>query len=87
MLLSSLARLLLGTFTTLTVADLVASQGTCTVTSRGGDDAPQLLRAVKSCGVTRIPKGTVLNIATRLDMTGLSNKTIVRQLLVYLFAL
>ncbi|PPQ71826.1 hypothetical protein CVT24_006951 [Panaeolus cyanescens] len=48
----------------------------CTVTASGGDDAPKFLAAVKGCATTKIPKGTTLNIATRLDMTGLRDKHI-----------
>ncbi|TFK74685.1 pectin lyase-like protein [Pluteus cervinus] len=46
----------------------------CTVTASGGDDSPRLLAAVRACSETIIPHGTTLNIATRLDMTGLSDK-------------
>ncbi|KAF9047506.1 glycoside hydrolase family 28 protein [Panaeolus papilionaceus] len=48
----------------------------CTVTASGGDDAPRFLEAVKACATTTIPKGTTLNIATRLDMTRLRDKHI-----------
>lgn len=91
MLFSSFAKLLLGSATTLlAVVDLVASLeplATCTVTAGGGDDAPALLLAVGQCPVTTIPKGTILNIATRLNMTGLTNKAIVRCLNLLLCAL
>lgn len=50
----------------------------CTLTaSPSGDDAPQFLAAVSSCATVVIPKGTTLNIATRLNMTSLSGTHIV----------
>lgn len=49
----------------------------CSLTASGGDDSPQLLAAVKACPTVTIPKATTLNIATRLNMTGLTNKHIV----------
>lgn len=49
----------------------------CTLTATGGDDAPQFLSAVKACATVTIPKTTTLNIATRLNMTGLADKHIV----------
>lgn len=48
----------------------------CTLVASGGNDAPQFLGAVKSCSTVFIPKTTTLNIATRLNMTGLRNKHI-----------
>lgn len=49
----------------------------CTVTASGGDDAPHFLHAVKHCKEVIIPKHTTLNIATRLNMTGVADKHIV----------
>ncbi|KAF8070387.1 glycoside hydrolase family 28 protein [Lyophyllum atratum] len=58
-------------------ASLEGSAATsCTLRASGGDDAPQFLSAVKACSTVRIPKTTTLNIETRLNMTGLSNKRI-----------
>ncbi|TDL23426.1 glycoside hydrolase family 28 protein [Rickenella mellea] len=56
----------------------VSAAPSCTVTAAGAgkDDAPALLAAVQACPTTIIPVGTTLNISTRLDMTGLSNKEI-----------
>ncbi|CAK5269514.1 unnamed protein product [Mycena citricolor] len=51
-------------------------KGKCTLKASGGDDAPQFLKAVQSCSEVIIPKATTLNIATRLNMTGLSDKHI-----------
>ena len=58
-------------------------EASCTLTASGGDDAPQFLSAVASCPTVTIPKSTTLNIATRLNMTGLTNKHIVRGFRVY----
>ncbi|KAF7782744.1 CAZyme family GH28 [Agaricus bisporus var. burnettii] len=76
MLVPTLKKILLGTAAILTAVGRIAAQRGCTLSAQGGDDAPQLLRAVRSCDTTRIPKGTTLNIATRMNMTGLSNKKI-----------
>ncbi|KAJ7270853.1 glycoside hydrolase family 28 protein [Mycena rebaudengoi] len=46
----------------------------CTLTASGGDDSPQLLTAMQACSTVVVPVGTTLNIATRLNMTNLSNK-------------
>ncbi|CAK5268165.1 unnamed protein product [Mycena citricolor] len=51
-------------------------KGKCTLKASGGDDAPQFLKAVHSCSEVIIPKSATLNIATRLNMTGVSNKHI-----------
>ncbi|KAG6861698.1 hypothetical protein C0995_013267 [Termitomyces sp. Mi166 len=51
-------------------------QASCTLTASGGDDSPQFLEAVVSCSTVIIPKDATLNIATRLNMTGLRDKTI-----------
>ncbi|KDR75606.1 hypothetical protein GALMADRAFT_68591 [Galerina marginata CBS 339.88] len=48
----------------------------CSLTASGKDDAPQFLAAVQACPTVTIPKGTTLNIQSRLNMTGLSNKHI-----------
>ena len=73
------------TYTTLALAASLLSYASakflpkdpCILTTSGGDDAPQFLKAVKACSTVTIPKSTTLNIATRLDMTGLRNKHIV----------
>ncbi|SJL10303.1 related to exopolygalacturonase [Armillaria ostoyae] len=45
----------------------------CTLTPSGGDDAPQFLAAAAACDTVVIPIGKQLNIATRMNMTGLTN--------------
>ncbi|ESK87991.1 glycoside hydrolase family 28 protein [Moniliophthora roreri MCA 2997] len=46
----------------------------CTLTAdSSGDDAAQFREAGHSCSVVTIPQNTTLNIATMLDMTGLSD--------------
>ncbi|KAK0205301.1 glycoside hydrolase family 28 protein [Desarmillaria ectypa] len=45
----------------------------CTLTPSGGDDAPQFLAAAAACDTVVIPVGKQLNIATRMNMTGLTN--------------
>jgi len=73
MLFSSLTKI------TLALAPLsaVTAQTSCTLTASGGDDAPALLQAVRSCATTQIPNDVTLNIATRMNMTGLIDKHIV----------
>ncbi|KAJ7727378.1 pectin lyase fold/virulence factor [Mycena metata] len=53
----------------------VVSQS-CTLKALGSgkDDSPQLLTAMQTCSTVVVPVGTTLNISTRLNMTGLSNK-------------
>ncbi|KAF9460727.1 glycoside hydrolase family 28 protein [Collybia nuda] len=57
-------------------ASFVQAQASCSLTASGGDDSPQFLNAIRSCSTVSIPKTTILNIATRLNMTGLTNKHI-----------
>ncbi|CAK5280941.1 unnamed protein product [Mycena citricolor] len=59
----------------ISLASCAAAQKTplCTLAASGGDDAPQFLKAAQTCTQVVIPKATTLNIATRLNMTGLSN--------------
>ncbi|KAJ3575269.1 hypothetical protein NP233_g1209 [Leucocoprinus birnbaumii] len=76
MLLSSATRVVLGALGILSAINTVTAQAGCTLRASGGDDAPALLKAVKSCATTTIPTGTTLNIATRMNMTGLTNKRI-----------
>ncbi|KAK7692025.1 hypothetical protein QCA50_005430 [Cerrena zonata] len=54
------------------------ASGTCTLTASGSDDAPAFLKAAAdpSCSTVTIPQSTTLNIASRLNMTGLANKHI-----------
>ncbi|KII95596.1 glycoside hydrolase family 28 protein [Plicaturopsis crispa FD-325 SS-3] len=52
------------------------ASASCTLSASGGDDSPQLLAAVQSCPVTVISSGTTLNIGTRLNMTGVTDKHI-----------
>ncbi|THV02244.1 glycoside hydrolase family 28 protein [Dendrothele bispora CBS 962.96] len=51
-----------------------AADAGCTLTASGGDDAPQFLNAAQTCDTVVIPAGETLDIQTRLNMTGLSNK-------------
>ncbi|KAF9528653.1 pectin lyase fold/virulence factor [Crepidotus variabilis] len=55
----------------------------CTLSAKGSgvDDAPSFLSSVHSpsCPTITIPSGITLNIASRLDMTGLKDKQIVLQ--------
>ncbi|KAF5320945.1 hypothetical protein D9619_001625 [Psilocybe cf. subviscida] len=50
----------------------------CTITASGGDDAPNFLKVVhsSSCPIVTIPASTTLNIQTRMNMTGLTDKHI-----------
>jgi hypothetical protein len=51
----------------------------CTLAALGSgkDDSPQFLTAMQACSTVVVPAGTTLNISTRLNMTGLSNKHLV----------
>ncbi|KAF5354908.1 hypothetical protein D9756_005522 [Leucocoprinus leucothites] len=71
-----LTRIALSVASTLVAVGTVTAQSRCTLAASGGDDAPALLRAVRSCTTTTIPKGTTLNIGTRMNMTGLTDKRI-----------
>lgn len=51
----------------------------CTLKATGGDDAPQFLKAIKTCPTVTIPASTTLSIQTRMDMTGLRDRHIVSQ--------
>ena len=61
------------------VTPAAAASSTCTLHASGSDDAPAFLAAAKnaSCATVSIPKGTTLNIETKMDMTELQNKHIV----------
>ncbi|KAJ6480087.1 pectin lyase fold/virulence factor [Mycena vulgaris] len=52
----------------------VLAQCTVSAAGSGKDDSPQLLTAMQTCSTVVVPVGTTLNISTRLNMTGLSNK-------------
>ncbi|KAF7798867.1 hypothetical protein EIP86_010095 [Pleurotus ostreatoroseus] len=60
------------------VTPATAASSTCTLHASGSDDAPAFLAAAKnaSCSTVSIPKGTTLNIETKMDMTELQNKHI-----------
>ncbi|SJL10302.1 related to Exopolygalacturonase [Armillaria ostoyae] len=60
----------------LLTAHTVLGQENCTLTASGEDDASQFLSVVQNCDTVVIPKDATLNIATRLNMTGLSDTTI-----------
>ncbi|KAJ7646204.1 glycoside hydrolase family 28 protein [Mycena rosella] len=51
-------------------------RASCTLAAAGAgkDDSPQFLTAMQACSTVVIPATTTLNISTRLNMTGLSNK-------------
>lgn len=73
----SLLALLLGALSVSSSPSFPAATS-CTLTASGGDDSPQFLSAVKNCQTVVIPKTTTLSINTRLNMTGLANKHLVR---------
>jgi hypothetical protein len=54
-----------------------AADASCTLSASGGDDAPSFVTAVQSCSTVIIPASTTLNISSKMNMTGLSNKLIV----------
>lgn len=58
---------------------------TCTVKAEGEgkDDAPKLVSAIldPTCATVEIPKGTTLNISTKMDTTRAKNKHIVCEVL------
>ncbi|KAJ6460696.1 glycoside hydrolase family 28 protein [Mycena vitilis] len=60
-----------------TVDDVERASCTLTALGSGKDDSPQLLSAWQACSTVVIPASTTLNISTRLNMTGLSNKHLV----------
>lgn len=60
----------------LLTAHTVLGQENCTLTASGEDDASQFLSAVQNCDTVVVPKDATLNIATRLNMTGISDTTI-----------
>ncbi|KAJ7109082.1 pectin lyase fold/virulence factor [Mycena crocata] len=53
-----------------------ASAQSCTLRAAGSgiDDAPAFISAMQACSTVVVPTGTTLNISTRLNTTGLSNK-------------
>ncbi|THH18670.1 hypothetical protein EW146_g2337 [Bondarzewia mesenterica] len=51
-------------------------RSTCTLEASGGDDAPAFVRAIRTCDTIVIPQHTTISVATRMDMTGVSNKHI-----------
>lgn len=53
-----------------------SADASCTLTASGGDDAPSFVTAVQSCSTVTIPASTTLNISSKMNMTGLSNKQI-----------
>ncbi|KAK7001848.1 putative exopolygalacturonase X [Favolaschia claudopus] len=57
-----------------TVQNVERASCTLAALGSGKDDSPQLLTAMQSCSTVVIPASTTLNISTRLNMTGLSNK-------------
>ncbi|KAJ6544085.1 glycoside hydrolase family 28 protein [Mycena capillaripes] len=57
-----------------TVQNVARASCTLTALGSGKDDSPQLLTAWQACSTVVVPVGTTLNISTRLNMTGLSNK-------------
>ncbi|KAF8648525.1 hypothetical protein AX16_006230 [Volvariella volvacea WC 439] len=67
---------ILALLATRVAANGISAAPACTVRASGGDDSPQLLSAVKACSEVVVPRDTTLNIATRLDMTGLADKHI-----------
>jgi hypothetical protein len=53
----------------------------CTVTAAGAgkDDAPSLVSAMQSCATVTVAAGTTLNISSKMNMTGLSNRHLVSE--------
>jgi galacturan 1,4-alpha-galacturonidase len=66
--------LLLGSYLAAALQD-----ASCTLSTSGGDDGPAFVAAAlsSSCPTVTVPVGTTLSIATKMNMTGLSNKHIV----------
>lgn len=62
----------------LIVARGALAQAECTLTASGDDDGPAFAAAVRSCETTTVPAGTTLSVGSALNLTGLSNKHIVR---------
>ena len=58
----------------------VARSVTCEVLASGGDDGPAFVAASTDpvCDTVLVPANTTLDIQTRMDMTGIVNKHIVR---------
>lgn len=56
------------------------ASGTCTLSASGSDDAPAFLNSASdsSCSTITIPSGTTLSIRSKMNMTGLTDKHIVR---------
>jgi galacturan 1,4-alpha-galacturonidase len=55
-------------------------RASCTLAPLGAgkDDSPQFLTAMQACSTVVVPATSTLNISTRLNMTGLTNKHLVR---------
>jgi galacturan 1,4-alpha-galacturonidase len=53
----------------------------CTLTAAGAgkDDAPSLVSAMQSCATVTVAAGTTLNISSKMNMTGLSNRHLVSE--------
>lgn len=66
--------LLLLLLTPILALNTARQTASCTLTpDQSGDDAAQLREAGLNCDVVNIPEDTTLNIASKLDMTGLSD--------------
>ncbi|EPQ55213.1 pectin lyase-like protein [Gloeophyllum trabeum ATCC 11539] len=58
------------------ISALASPADACTLNATGGDDAPNFVQAYFACDTVIIPESTVLNIGTRMNMTGGVNKHI-----------
>jgi hypothetical protein len=76
-LLSLLVAIISGSTATHALASTRATDCTLAAAGAGKDDAPAFVAAVKACSTVTIPTGVALNISSKIDLTGQSNKHIV----------
>ncbi|KAH8103465.1 glycoside hydrolase family 28 protein [Cristinia sonorae] len=76
-----LVSLLIASFDALASNSGPSNNKICSLTASGSDDAPAFLRAIQdtSCSTVLIPATTILDIKTRMNMTGVSDKHIIVQ--------
>ncbi|KAF7357457.1 Protein kinase domain-containing protein [Mycena sanguinolenta] len=67
---------LLVAFFGLAFATAPSARASCTLKplGQGKDDSPQFIAAMQACSTVVIPEGSTLNISTRLNTTGLTNR-------------
>jgi galacturan 1,4-alpha-galacturonidase len=56
--------------------ELAPAATTCTLAASGGDDGPSFVNAINTCDTIVVPQTTTLNIASRMNTTGVANKHI-----------